>query len=332
LFAWPAPPEGRVPFALVAASAGAGATLGAGAALGSAAALADARPAFGPAGGPELAVPLAMDASGLDGGAPKLWLAIARAAATSGCAVVVTPDQLAARGEVLRAARVPTVLAVAPGRAVAPAGARAASAILLPLGGPDGVPALLDAAALPGWVEACRALGAYKVPVAVSIPPGRRPPWWALSESHASGLSAICFEPGAGASREPLAARLGRAAQAAAASSGLACLLGDAGPPDGETLCVLLAAGARTVVTAGPVEAAAREEGASAGDWKALGDQLSRAVGAVWDDARRTARSVGCADPRDLARDNLRARTYDAAALSGARLAGYDERLPWWVH
>jgi len=31
-------------------------------------------------------------------------------------------------------------------------------------------------------------------------------------------------------------------------------------------------------------------------------------------------------------RENLRALTYDAAALSGIKLAGYDERLPWWAH
>jgi hypothetical protein len=52
----------------------------------------------------------------------------------------------------------------------------------------------------------------------------------------------------------------------------------------------------------------------------------------VWDDAQRAAAQAGVRDPRDLTFEHLRALTYDAAALSGARLAGFDERLPWWAH
>jgi hypothetical protein len=290
------------------------------------------RPLFGPGGGPDLAVPLALDASGVGQAPPKLWLALARAAAAVGCAICLSPAQVAARVEVFRAARVVTLLAVGPDGPTAPATARAAGAVLLRLASREGVPALIDGAALPGWVEACRAITGYEAPVAASIPPGRRPPWWAVAEARAAGLGALLFEEGVWTAREPLAGAVGWAAQAEAAGSGIPCLLAHGDPPDGFTLSTLLAAGARMVLSAGPVEAAVRNEGSFAGDWKAHGDELAHALSVVWSDARRVARHAGCADPRDLTRDNLRATTYDAAALSGARLAGFDDRLPWWVH
>lgn len=320
------PPAPEHPFAFVAG------TTGAGAASGPSPPAPAARPAFGSCGGPDLTVPVALDATSVGTGQPKLWLALVRAAAAAGCGLVVTPEQIAARADVFRAARTVTFVSLAPGAATPPAAARAGSAFLLRLASPEGAPAVLEPRAFPGWVEAARALGAYDVPVAACIPPGRRPPWWALNEARDAGLAAIAFEEGHGHGREPLAARVGRAAQAAAAGGELAVLLGANDAPDGPSLATLLAAGARTVVTAGPVGAAVRHESASGGDWKGHGDALARALGVVWDDAHRIASMVGCADPRDLARDNLRALTYDAAALSGARLAGFDERLPWWVH
>jgi len=316
------------PFAIVAAATGAGASSGA-----ADAAVAPApRPALGPEGGPGLAVPLALDASRLAEAPPKLWPALARAASATGCALVLSPDQLLARAELFRAARVATFLSVGPDSQATPGAARAAGGLLMRLASRGGAPAVLDGGALPGWVEACRALSGYQAPAAVSIPPGRRPPWRAIGEARAAGLAAVACEEGEGAAREPIAARVGRAAQAASAGGGVACLLGADEPPDGAELATLLAAGARTVVTPGPVEAALRHGGAFEGDWKALADALAHAVSTVWDDARRVARGAGCADPRDLGRDNLRALTYDAAALSGARLSGFDERLPWWVH
>jgi hypothetical protein len=129
-----------------------------------------------------------------------------------------------------------------------------------------------------------------------------------------------------------VAALLGRAAHAQVASAALAPLLAVVDPPDGLTLCTLLAGGARSIISTGPVEAALRHEASFGGDWKGHGDTLAHALSTVWADACRAAHAVGCADPRDLTRDNLRALSYDGAALSGLRLAGFDERLPWWVH
>ena len=153
-----------------------------------------------------------------------------------------------------------------------------------------------------------------------------------MKEAVQAGLSGLAVSAGQEPFALPIAALLGSAARARAAAPKLPLILDSAGPADGASIATALAGGASLTLTRAPVQAAAAHEAAEGADWKALGDALARALRVSWEDAQRCAARAGLRDPREMTRENLRALTYDAAALSGAKLAGYEERLPWWAH
>jgi glutamate synthase domain-containing protein 2 len=67
-------------------------------------------------------------------------------------------------------------------------------------------------------------------------------------------------------------------------------------------------------------------------DWKAAGQALANYLHALNDEVRVLAAAAGHRTIRGLSPEDLRAVTYDAAALSGVKLAGYERALPMWMH
>lgn len=323
-FAPGAPPHG-LPFALVPSSptagreaAGAPTSLPAGPLLGSKGALA-------------LRVPVLMDTTHTTLEEAKVWAALARGASAGGVGLLVSVGQLKARESLLKAAGVPLVLWAAPGEPLTPELVAPCGAIAAPAAGPQGAPALPSEEGLAGLVEALRALSGYKAAVLIMAGPGRAPSAAALRSAASAGAIGVGLQEGQGPQALPFAALAGEAQRVRGRGPLPAFLMTDA-VTDGVALAIAMAAGSGLVATTLPVRLAAEAERATDADWKATGDRLGTALRTLWADAQRAASAAGVRDPRHLGPDNLRASTYEAAALSGARLAGYGERLPWWTH
>ena len=326
VFAGGAPAPSPLRFALAARSPTEGA------AVGRQPALLPLRPALGVTGMPALRMPLLLDATGLGEATPKGWAAAARGASVAGAAIMVTPEQARARATVLKPSGVPLILRVSPGDALTPEAAGAAAAIGADLASPSGSPAVLAPDALPGLVEALRAVTEYRAPVFLIAAPGRVPAHRALQALASAGARGLCVAEPHGPHSYPPAALFGHAAVGRGAGAPMRSFVLSSEITDGPSLACALAAGHGLAASPFPLRVAFAEESATDADWKATGDRLAAALRVMGDDAQRASCQAGAADPRDLTFDHLRALNYDAAALSGARLAGFDERLPWWAH
>jgi hypothetical protein len=313
---------GRPPFALVARGPSSGRDLGAGpAAL-------PGRPALPLKGFPLARMPLLLDAtpSG-EATSSKGWAAAARGAAGAGAPLLVTPAQLKAREGLLKAAGVPLFLRVTPGEALTPEVAGASAALVVSLSSSRGAPAVLADDGVPGLVEAMRAITQYRAPVLLLAGPGRLPSLQGLAAAADAGAQGVALVEGSGPGRLPLPALVGLAAFARGALPCAFLCLDDL--CEGATLALALAAGGGFAASSFPLRHTLAEEAATDADWKATGDRLALALRVMWDDAKQASAGAGVRDPRDLGVENLRALTYDAAALSGLPLAGYEARLPW---
>lgn len=67
-------------------------------------------------------------------------------------------------------------------------------------------------------------------------------------------------------------------------------------------------------------------------NWKVAGKKLSNYVKATKKEIEFLLDYVGVNDIKDLNTNHIRALTYDAAAITGAKLIGYDRELPMWFH
>lgn len=67
-------------------------------------------------------------------------------------------------------------------------------------------------------------------------------------------------------------------------------------------------------------------------NWKIAGKKLSNYVKATKKEVEFLLDYVGVDDIKDLNTNHIRALTYDAAAITGAKLIGYDRELPMWFH
>jgi glutamate synthase domain-containing protein 2 len=67
-------------------------------------------------------------------------------------------------------------------------------------------------------------------------------------------------------------------------------------------------------------------------DWKTEAEGLSAYLGRLASEARHVLAQMGCVSVTEASPANLEAYTYDAAAVTGAPLAGYGETLPMWLH
>jgi len=283
-------------------------------------------------GAPAVRFPLVLDAAPAGEGSTKGWAAAARGAAAAGAPLMVTPAQLKARGSVLKASGVPLLVRFAPGDALSPEIAASSGALLLALSSDEGAPAVLAPGALPALIEALRAVTEYRAPVALLAHPGRIPRRADLAAAAAAGACALGLHAGSGASFLPLPALLGTAQSARGAGGIASTFLITDEITDGVALAFALACGGGVCASAFPLRLALLEEALTDADWKSTGDRLGTALRVLWHDAQRASAAVGVRDPRDLSPENLRALTYDAAALSGVPLAGFDARLPWWAH
>jgi hypothetical protein len=314
-----------LPFALVPSGVGAGA--GHSAAVGFLA----PRPLLGLEGVPAVRMPVLLDATRLQG-TPKDWAAFGRGAASAGCALLVRPSQSRERKDLLKASGAPFAVAVVPDEPAFPDSLAGAAVVVVACEGLSGAPCVLDESALPGLVEASRAAAGYRCPVLLLVAPGRVPSSGALRAVAEGGAKAVVLAEGRGPGRLPLAALAGSCASVTAASGELAVGLSTDGVADGVALAVALACAPGGLATSLPLRLAVKAGESAASDWKSVGDQLGHALRVLWEDAQRASAMAGQRDPRDLSRENLRALTYDAAALSGVKLAGFEERLPWWAH
>jgi glutamate synthase domain-containing protein 2 len=67
-------------------------------------------------------------------------------------------------------------------------------------------------------------------------------------------------------------------------------------------------------------------------DWRTEAESLSAYVGRITAECRALLAQMGCSSVTEASPANLEAYTYDAAAVTGAPLAGYGETLPMWLH
>jgi glutamate synthase domain-containing protein 2 len=67
-------------------------------------------------------------------------------------------------------------------------------------------------------------------------------------------------------------------------------------------------------------------------DWKTAGQSLANYLAALNDEVKLLTAATGHTSVRGLSTEDLRALTYDAAALTGVKLAGYERVLPMWMH
>jgi hypothetical protein len=67
-------------------------------------------------------------------------------------------------------------------------------------------------------------------------------------------------------------------------------------------------------------------------DWKTESEGLTAYLGRLTLESRQVLAQMGCASVTEASPANLEAYTYDAAAVTGAPLAGYGETLPMWLH
>jgi hypothetical protein len=312
-------------FALVPAGVGAGPEHS------TVAGLVSPRPLLGLEGLPAVRTPLLLDATRIQG-SPKDWAAIGRGAASAGCALLVRPAQARERKDLLKASSAPFAVALLPDEPAFPDSFGGAVLVVVGLESLSGAPAVLDESALPALLEAARAAAGYRCPASLLLSPGRVPSSGALRAAAEGGAKAVLLAEGRGSARLPLSALAGSSASVTAASGDLAVGLATDAVADGVALAVALACAPAGLATSLPLRLTVKAGEAAGADWKAVGDQLSHALRTLWEDAQRAAAFAGERDPRDLSRENLRALTYDAAALSGVKLAGFDERLPWWAH
>jgi len=67
-------------------------------------------------------------------------------------------------------------------------------------------------------------------------------------------------------------------------------------------------------------------------DWKTEAEGLIAFLGRLTTQTRQVLAQMGLASVTEASPANLEAYTYDAAAVTGAPLAGYGETLPMWLH
>jgi hypothetical protein len=67
-------------------------------------------------------------------------------------------------------------------------------------------------------------------------------------------------------------------------------------------------------------------------DWRTEAESLTGYIGRLFEQAREALAQMGCASVGEATPAHLEAYTYDAAAVTGAPLAGYGETLPMWLH
>jgi glutamate synthase domain-containing protein 2 len=67
-------------------------------------------------------------------------------------------------------------------------------------------------------------------------------------------------------------------------------------------------------------------------DWKSAGQALANYLVALNDEVKLLTASAGHTAIHGITSEDLRALTYDAASLTGVKLAGYDRVLPMWMH
>ena len=67
-------------------------------------------------------------------------------------------------------------------------------------------------------------------------------------------------------------------------------------------------------------------------DWKTAGRSVANYINALSDEIKLLAAACGHASIHSASDEDLRALTYDAAAITGLKLAGYDKSLPMWMH
>ncbi|MGQ9582949.1 MAG: FMN-binding glutamate synthase family protein [Thermoplasmatota archaeon] len=67
-------------------------------------------------------------------------------------------------------------------------------------------------------------------------------------------------------------------------------------------------------------------------DWKTAGSSLGNYIAALTDELKVLTAATGHLSTSEVGPEDLRALTYDAAALTGVKLAGYERQLPMWMH
>jgi len=74
------------------------------------------------------------------------------------------------------------------------------------------------------------------------------------------------------------------------------------------------------------------EAAEKAKDWKSIGEGVAKNVKRMESDLLYFFAICSAPSKDELTPDSLRASTYDAAAVSGLKLMGYDKTLPMWMH
>lgn len=67
-------------------------------------------------------------------------------------------------------------------------------------------------------------------------------------------------------------------------------------------------------------------------NWKIAGKRLANYLKATRDEIEILVALTGSDDAKLLSHENIRAVTYDAAAVTGLKLMGYEKELPMWFH
>jgi len=67
-------------------------------------------------------------------------------------------------------------------------------------------------------------------------------------------------------------------------------------------------------------------------DWKTAGKSLANYINALADEVKLLAAACGHNNIHSASVEDLRALTYDAASITGLKLAGYEKSLPMWMH
>jgi len=67
-------------------------------------------------------------------------------------------------------------------------------------------------------------------------------------------------------------------------------------------------------------------------DWRKGAKGLSRYLNSLIEELRYLCAMTGHKDVKNIATDDLRALSYDCAAITGTKLAGYERSLPMWDH
>jgi glutamate synthase domain-containing protein 2 len=67
-------------------------------------------------------------------------------------------------------------------------------------------------------------------------------------------------------------------------------------------------------------------------NWEKAGENLKNFLNATSEELNILIALSGCNDIEELSAENLRATTYDTAAVTGVKLIGYDKVLPMWSH